>query len=158
MKKLKRMMMLGISCVLALAMGITASAATITVSNSQTGATYNAYKIFDADYAQDGKAAYTLDARSADGQAIYAAFQTDAVKDDATIKKPFAFSSSGTEGIYNVTLIKDYESFEGDTNTKDVASDETIVNYIREKVTALNLTPAATGLGNDSEITLKHDG
>lgn len=158
MKKLKRMMMLGISCLLALTMGIAASAATIKVSNSQAGATYNAYKIFDADYAQDGKAAYTLDARSADGQAIYAAFQTDAVKDDATIRKPFAFSSSGTEGIYNVTLIKDYESFEGDTDTKDVASDETIVNYIREKVTALNLTPAATGLGNDSEITLKHDG
>lgn len=156
MKKLKQMMMLGISCMLTLSMSLAASAASIKVSNSQEDAVYNAYKIFDAAYASDGKAAYTLSTASADGQAIYEAFQTNATADGETIKTPFTFSSSGTAGIYNVTLTKNYETFEGDTNDKDVASDETIVNYIRNKVSGLSLTPAATGTGTGSEITLKH--
>ena len=98
MKKLKQMMMLGISCMLTLSMSLAASAASIKVSNSQEDAVYNAYKIFDAAYASDGKAAYTLSTASADGQAIYEAFQTNATADGETIKTPFTFSSSGTAG------------------------------------------------------------
>ncbi len=93
-RTLKKAVAIGAMAAMAAVMSLPVYATDITVSNAVNEKTYYAYKIFDATV--DGnKVAYTLDASTTDGQAIYAALK------DAGV---FTFTKIGTDK-YTVTLV-----------------------------------------------------
>lgn len=93
-RNLKNVVAIGALAAMAAVISLPVYATDITVSNAVNDKTYYAYKIFDATVDGD-KVAYTLDASTSDGAAIY-----DALKDTGV----FTFTEIGKDK-YTVTLV-----------------------------------------------------
>ena len=117
MKRTKKLLALLLALVMAMAMNISAFAATITVDNAIEGQTYTAYKIFDVTNAGDA----------------YAYSTNNETLKKALEQQGFSFSKASTGDIWYVT--------EG---LKEV---EGLAQYISSKLDSLELDVAGTAIG-----------
>ncbi len=143
MNKLKKFA--GILLALVMCFGLTctafASDYVITVENSVTGSTYNAYKVFDATYSGTA-VAYTISATDA-WYDLVSGTTTVTDSEGNTIASPFTLTATTTSGTYNVST---------------TASDAEVAAWFNaitaEQLTAADITAAATTTGTGSSITL----
>lgn len=135
MSKLKKLGTMLLALVFAVGMTCTALAAsdyTITISNSVTGKTYTAYKIFDATYNSDST-----------GTTYYITGNSEWYEDVTGEGSPFTVSTTAdSQGRYQVTVANG-------------TSAATIATWIAENLEGK--TYATTGTGNGGELVLDVD-
>jgi len=105
MKKIKKLLALGLALIMCLGMATTASAEAvnglgdgegkITITNPSPDVTYTAYRLFNASVSEDGKIAYTATKA-----------QVDAINEAVTGNKPnpFSFEETTVNDLYNVSI------------------------------------------------------
>lgn len=142
MKRMKKIFALLLAVVMMMGLGLTASAATITINNAADGETYTAYKLFDVSIARDE-----------DGTATSYSYYIENTEEnsalitllDQTIGLDLTLSADGSR--YNVNTELDGTVFETDTGTMTAAA---LAEELLENIGSL--TPAQDGVEASDEV------